>query len=121
MMCRGIIANHGGGYSYRLCRLPAAGRAALTEECFQRGQLDFAGPVSWVQYGGDTANRTAFTANRTRVGTTPAGSQWTKNPVPACAGGWGGVLDTDPDCRQGTQFPPPLPGLFGFGVHFQVG
>lgn len=27
----GIWANHGGGYSYRLCKLPAVGKAALTE------------------------------------------------------------------------------------------
>ena len=33
----GIIANHGGGYSYRLCRREEGG--ALTEECFQRMPL----------------------------------------------------------------------------------
>ena len=43
--------------------------------------------------------------------------QWTKNPIPACAGGWGGVLDKDPDCKEeGTPFPPPGPGLKGFGI-----
>ena len=30
-----IRANHGGGYSYRLCKMPEGGRPALTEECFQ--------------------------------------------------------------------------------------
>lgn len=34
----GILANHGGGYSYRLCR---AGQQ-LTEECFQKT------PLRWV-------------------------------------------------------------------------
>ena len=33
----GIIANHGGGYSYRLCR--RAEGEALTEECFQQMPL----------------------------------------------------------------------------------
>ena len=33
----GIIANHGGGYSYRLCRREEGG--ALTEECFQQMPL----------------------------------------------------------------------------------
>ena len=33
----GILANHGGGYSYRLCR---AGEE-LTEDCFQRTPLRF--------------------------------------------------------------------------------
>merc|ERR1739844_752850 len=30
----GIIANHGGGYSYRLCKVPDEGMSALNEECF---------------------------------------------------------------------------------------
>ena len=33
----GILANHGGGYSYRLCR---AGEQ-LTEECFQKTPLRY--------------------------------------------------------------------------------
>ena len=37
-------ANHGGGYSYRLCKIPPEGRSGLTEECFQQGHLAFAGP-----------------------------------------------------------------------------
>ena len=37
-------ANHGGGYSYRLCKIPPEGRSGLTEECFQQGHLSFAGP-----------------------------------------------------------------------------
>ena len=37
-------ANHGGGYSYRLCKIPPEGRSGLTEECFQEGHLAFAGP-----------------------------------------------------------------------------
>ena len=32
----GITANHGGGYSFRLCMLGPEGRPGLTEECFQR-------------------------------------------------------------------------------------
>ena len=31
----GILANHGGGYSYRLCRVGEQ----LTEECFQKTPL----------------------------------------------------------------------------------
>ena len=113
----GINANHGGGYSYRLCKVPDEGRSFLTEECFQETPLDFVGAMQWVQYGEDRNNRTEFRANRTREGTFPQGSQWTKNPIPACAGGWGGVLDKDPDCKEeGTQFPPPAPGLKGFGI-----
>ena len=46
----GITANHGGGYSYRLCRAPAEGET-LTEECFQQTVLRFSGDTQWVQYG----------------------------------------------------------------------
>eukprot|EP00090_Calanus_glacialis_P011397 TRINITY_DN19804_c0_g1_i1.p1 TRINITY_DN19804_c0_g1~~TRINITY_DN19804_c0_g1_i1.p1 ORF type:complete len:365 (-),score=92.73 TRINITY_DN19804_c0_g1_i1:268-1362(-) len=113
----GINANHGGGYSYRLCKVPKGGRSFLTEKCFQETPLRFHGDMQWVQYGEDRSNRTAFRANRTMDGTFPAGSEWTKNPIPACAGGWGGVLDKDKDCKEGTQFDPPAPGLKGFGVH----
>jgi len=113
----GINANHGGGYSYRLCKLPKGGKKFLTEECFQETPLRFVGDLQWVQYGDNRSTRIGFKANRTREGTFPSGSEWTKNPIPACAGGWGGFLDKDPDCREGTQFDPPAPGLKGFGAH----
>merc|ERR1719510_1255665 len=70
-----IKANHGGGYSYRLCRVGLEGVTSVTEECFQQGHLDFVGDKSWVQWGPDFKNRTEFTAMRTNEGTWPAGSQ----------------------------------------------
>ena len=30
-----VSANHAGGYSYRLCKMPDRGIRDLTEECFQ--------------------------------------------------------------------------------------
>lgn len=39
-------ANHGGGYAYRLCKNVPGN---VTEECFQRGHLDFVGDVQWLQ------------------------------------------------------------------------
>jgi hypothetical protein len=59
-------------------------------------------------------DRTAF---RMMVGSFPVGSEWTKNPIRACAGGWGGGLDKDKDCKEETQVDPPAPGLKGFGTH----
>merc|ERR1719309_1182122 len=111
----GIKANHGGGYSYRLCKVPEAGVSGVTEECFQQGVLSFSGDQQWVQYGFDENMRTEFRANRTRVGTTPEGSQWTKNPIPACNTPDGGWFNPTPECPQGTQFPPPADGLYGYG------
>jgi len=113
----GIIANHGGGYSYRLCKIPEEGNIGLTEECFQKGSLDFVGDIQWVQYGESSKNRTAFKAMRTRKGTVPKGSQWTRNPIPACdsKAGAGGFMDPVPGCPEGSMFDPPAPGLTGFG------
>jgi len=106
----GIIANHGGGYSYRLCK----DGQELTEECFQATVLDFASDIQWVQYG-EGGERVEFVANRTREGTFPPGSQWSRNPIPACIEPDGGYMQDNLNCDQGTQFPPPAPGLFGYG------
>jgi len=111
----GIIANHGGGYSYRLCKVPEQGVSGITEECFQSTPLKFAGDKQWVQFGEDAMNRIEFQANYTDVGTTPAGSQWAKNPIPGCSTADGGWFDTTPECESGTQFPAPAPGLKGYG------
>lgn len=113
----GIAANHGGGYSYRLCPKPPTGKV-VTEECFQAHPLDFDGDMQWVQYG-PNGTRTHFLANRTREGTFPAGSQWTKNPIPACAavdGGYYTHLSGIGCGKLGVQFPPPAEGLLGFGA-----
>jgi len=119
----GIIANHGGGYQYRICKAPAEGMTALTEECFQNGVLEFASEKSWIQYGNDTSKRVEFEAVRTNIGTTPKGSTWARNPVPACKGFGGGVFsDTSNACLKsgGTQFEPPAPGVQGFGEYFPL-
>jgi len=120
----GINANHGGGYAYRLC--PKKSGERLTEACFQQHHLEFVGDKSWIQYSDDLSNRTAIPAVRTSEGTNPAGSQWTRNPIPACGGLTGGGIH-DHSCEK-AQFQPPLsdwikphpkfapvPGLYGYG------
>ena len=57
-------------------------------------------------------NRTTIPAVHIKQGTKPAGSTWTRNPIPACFGDLGGGNMSDCD---GPQFAPPIPGLFGFG------
>merc|ERR1712098_812361 len=111
----GMIANHGGGYQYRLCKMPEEGKSQLSEECFQQLPLDFASDMQWVQFGPDPSTKIEFKANRTSKGTTPSGSTWTKNPIPNCAGLGGGYFDPTPDCPEGLQFPAPAPGLLGQG------
>lgn len=111
----GIFANHGGGYSYRLC--PAD--KETTEDCFQQMPLDFVGDTQWLQFGDgmDTTNRTEIKASQTSVGTFPAGSQWRRNPVPPCAGGmYGTGGGTDPNPCLVPTFDPPMPGVYGFGL-----
>jgi hypothetical protein len=112
----GITANHGGGYQYRLC--PAS--SALTEECFQQQPLAFVGDVQWIQqgHGMDVTDRTEIPA--TRVGgdkVVPAGSTWTRNPIPPCNTPIdGGALHSP--CL-GPTFKPPIEGgvgeAYGFG------
>jgi len=104
-----IAANHGGGYAVRLC--PLAG--GLTEECFQAHHLSFAGDKSWIQLPG--ATRVEILANRTTVGTHPTGSQWTKVPIPSCADEYGGGYGCSEKCSTMSQFPSPVPGIFGNG------
>lgn len=111
MVSWSLHANHGGGYSYRLC--PKSSEA--TEKCFKAGHLEFVGDNSWIQYGNNVSNRTAIPAVRLDVGTHPEGSQWTRNPIPACSGPGGGSKHEDKVCNT-PQFEPPLPGLYGFGV-----
>ena len=126
-----ITANHGGGYSYRLCSRPNNSLPFdLTEDCFQRTPLDFVGDTWWAQFGTDRSTRLAFNATRTRQGTWPAGSEWAKNPIPACVSpgsataagrgeghSWLGAKpctaaafngsEWDYAKPSGTQFPPP--------------
>lgn len=88
-----LQANHGGGYSYRMCPLSEA----LNEECFKKQPLDFVGP-SVFRWGGVEGRTHSFDA--VQVGgagtntTSPAGSQWRLNPVPRSwrdpsTGAWG--------------------------------
>ena len=105
-----MFLNKGGGYAYRLC--PANENA--TEECFNRHHLKFASNVSYIQMGQRSDNRTTFKATRVSTGTFPAGSEWTKNPVPPCASRDGSPAKAFDDCES-PQFPPPVDGLWGDG------
>lgn len=112
----GITANHGGGYQYRLC--PAGNKP--TEECFQQTPLEFVGDVQWIQqgHGMNVSDRVAIPAKRISGSmVVPAGSIWTRNPIPACNTPIsGGALDSP--CL-GPAFTPPIPGgvgtAYGFG------
>ena len=117
-----LSANHGGGYQYRICKVPISGRGGVTEECFQKTPLEFHGSNHQIAYNADESSWKSIPARDTNVGTKPVGSTWRRNPIPACNGGAGGFF-SDNSCPSGTQFPAPLPGLHGFSftqsdVHF---
>ena len=83
--------------SYRLCPLATAGipggaagsQREIDEPCFQSHQLDFVGDNQWFQFGQNSSTRALFgdiPAMTLSEGTWPIGSQWRRNPVPACHG-----------------------------------
>lgn len=137
-----MLANHGGGYSYRLC--PNMG-GVVSEECFQQHQLDFAGTKQWLRFRqfqqwDKLATIPDIELDRVtvNVGTYPSGSQWARNPVPACK------LCDQAECMKKTewiqqqhcsqecsglnisvcppytaQFPEPAPGISGYFKNHQ--
>ena len=88
-----INANHGGGYYYRLCKLPSDGKP-LTESCFQETPLRFVGN-SRFRWNGDRSSEEEIESVFVSEGTHPPGSQWAMNPVPR--------NDTD---QTGASFAP---------------
>ena len=71
-----VVANHGGGYAYRLCPIDKS----LKEACFQEHPLEFVRGQQRLLF----ANGTMLPIGGTYVkeGTYPAGSSWARNPLP---------------------------------------
>ena len=115
-----ISANHGGGYQYRIC--PRG--EALTEACFQRRPLPFAGRQQ-LQF---KHNSTVLDVERpvfVSEGTSPPGSTFVRNPIPIdptdfappCDGG-----DADPWYPQAVPFGAVAPTRCwgNFPSHVQI-
>jgi len=116
-----LLANHGGGYSYRLCKKSEN----VTEACFQKNVLRFHGNESWIHYAEALPELTGKPMQLPRVPiprrivptekTHPTGSQWARNPIPSCLycdqSSCGGVLPniteqiTDPSARCDWSMP----------------
>ena len=102
----------------------------VTEECFKAGHLDFVGDHHIIQWGPHKLTRKEIPAVYTSNGTHPAGSMWARGPIPTCAHANGGyvwrgtsAIDCEPypwraENLRKTQFPPPLPGLYGWGTDY---
>lgn len=75
--------NHGGGYSYRLCKTPTGNFTDLTEECFKATQLDFVMDKQEIVFpNGTTLLLTESQTTFVTEGTTPPGSMWSMIPMP---------------------------------------
>jgi len=82
-------AQHGGGYSYRIC--PAS--SPLTEACFQSHPLDFVPSKSALLL--PDGSRIPITPLHVSTGTQPAGSTWSRIPIPP--------TDLGPRCLPGPK------------------
>jgi len=113
------VANHNGGYSYRMCKIPE-NPMDMTEECFTKTPLNFYGNTSTIRYTYG-AGAIEIPAMDTTEGTHPPGSMWRRNPIPCCT--W---LCAGPNtgCKFpcAPQFDPPInvktgksTGISGYG------
>lgn len=127
-----IAANHGGGYSWRLC--PASvdlSDPVKAEDCFQQYPLPFADQSHTVQWSGKLTNRAPLRipATQTSVGTTPSGSTWRRNPIPSLEFCGVGHCNCKPPWnvpKPGVgiacpAFEPPCDGCWGGVVDAQNG
>jgi len=122
-----IGANHGGGYSWRLCRddgnLTKSTPPDVAEKCFQQNPLRFADKVHIVRWRNGT--KVSIPAMQTDIGTVPAGSQWRRNPIPAT--GFCGEWHCSCTWIEGWEkrfcpaFQPPCEGCWGAVVDAQGG
>lgn len=133
-----ILANHGGGYSWRIC--PKNGD--VSEACFQRNVLKFVGNKTTIRYGDveiydqKLPHIPDYEIDLVKWVDLETGAEWAKDPIPGCnlcsqadcmikhkvwveqqhcaqicAGLGTGV------CPPGTtQFPSPGSGLSGFDL-----
>ena len=99
-----IYANHGGGYSYRLCKKTKG--KPLTEECYQQIPLDFADDETTITYYDGSREPFRIKAVTTSVGTWPQGSQWRKNPIPMCGCDIGDFCSADVSDAFKWKFDP---------------
>lgn len=96
----------------------------VSEGCFQKHPLKFAGNTRWLQHM-TTGARFEMPLVKVSTGTFPPGSEWARTPFPGCAGG---PCDADPltcqtkmneadTCANANlEFPAPLPGAYGWGA-----
>merc|ERR1712045_370534 len=69
--------SHKGGYTYRLCKMPKKGRAAITEKCFTKNVLEFATNFTMIKsLKRGKGEWEKFEQTDLSEGTYPEGSVW---------------------------------------------
>jgi hypothetical protein len=103
---------HGGGYAYRLC---PASQDRPDEACFQQLEhhLEFVDDFHTIHYTA-SGEEEIIPAKRTKIGTFPAGSHWSMNPIPTAQGP---AAFPDPCTRHPC---PGYPGPAGFSSSFSI-
>jgi len=132
----GMLSNHGGGYSYRLCWADSN----VSEACFQRHVLNFTNTHHklrwadiWQPYG-KAKQLPDYEIPLIKWVDPVTNHQWARNPVPGCylcdqgdCMNRGLSFDDEQHCSQScsgmnmthcppglVQFPEPLNGISGF-------
>lgn len=79
-----LSAQHGGGYSYRLCPKSefGSGSPQEIERCFQSNHLSFVNSTSTIHFDDDSHADISITAKIFRE---EDGKQWKVSPIPGCA------------------------------------
>merc|ERR1719487_35764 len=115
-----FIANHGGGYQYRLC--PAD--RPLDEDCFKEMPLTYVNNTSvlWWSNGPKKDDQVSIEATRLIGRDGRVNNIWTKNPIPALncpTGGAPPIFSSHQYNCTGYQFQPPIddPLYWGFSSY----
>jgi hypothetical protein len=78
-----LSAQHGGGYSYRLCPKSQFGKdPQAIERCFQSNHLKFASSNSTIHFDDNSHADISITG---KIYTPEDGRQWKLSPIPGCA------------------------------------
>jgi hypothetical protein len=78
-----LSAQHGGGYSYRLCPKSEFGKSPqASEKCFQMNHLAFANGNSTIHFDDNSHEDITIVS---KLYTAPDGKQWKTSPIPGCA------------------------------------
>jgi hypothetical protein len=105
----GVRYNHGGGYAYRLCKTDDP--LGLTEECFQKGHLEFDRTKQVLKWNnGSLVYPMGDKAIFVDGNVTKSGGSWARNPIPRIF-----------DSKTGLHDPASCPGPSTRAAHSPPG